>query len=154
MCENSEAVRTEKDRLEASIKQWRKERKRGQVFWSAVHHTTLFGSIICSIAAGAVIQMDGQQTLASTLTAIAAVLTGIASYGKFERKWRSSRLSRSAADCMLVDMASDQPNIEAIREKYKLAIEKHDVEVVVDTGDELLPPTSERVIIDIPSQHQ
>jgi len=136
MSENCEAVQTEKERLEASIKQWQQERKRGQVFWSAVHHSALFGSIICSIAAGAVVQMDDQQMLASALTSIAAVLTGIASYGRFDRKWRSNRLSRSEADRMLVDMASAKPNIDAIREQYKLAIEKHDAEVVGDIDDD------------------
>ena len=74
---------------------------------------------------------EDHQTLASILTSIAAVLTGIAASGGFEKKWRSNRLSRSAADRMLIDIkCDDDADINRIREQYKLAIEKHDSEVV------------------------
>lgn len=127
---------TEKNTLKNKILAWRKERQNAQRLWSFVHHSSLFGSIVCSVSAGAVLQMANNQTLASVLTSVAAVLTGIASSGGFERKWRSNRLSRSAADRMLVDIDSDYPNIDHIREQYKLAIEKHDAEVVGETNDD------------------
>ena len=68
--------------------------------WSSAHHLSLFGSIICSILAGVQIQIFKNPDIASVLTAMAAVLTGIAASGGFERKWRSKRLSRSKADCI------------------------------------------------------
>ncbi|MEC4749021.1 hypothetical protein [Methylomicrobium sp. Wu6] len=126
----------EKESLKEKILAWREERQNGQRIWSFFHHLSLFGSIICSVSAGAVLQMTHNQTLASLLTTGAAVLTGIALSGGFERKWRSNRLSRSIADRMLVDIDSDNPNIDDIRKQYKLAIEKHDTEVVSDTNND------------------
>jgi hypothetical protein len=121
---------TEKDALKHSIEAWRDERNKAQILWSLVHHSSLFGSIICSISAGAVLQITNNQTLASILTSVAAVLTGIASSGGFERKWSSNRLSRSAADRILVDMESDDVDMNSIRNQYKLAIENHDLQIV------------------------
>ena len=122
----------EKECLKKSIEEWRNERNNAQKLWSFVHHLSLFGSIVCSISAGALLQApEDHQTLASILTSIAAVLTGIAASGGFEKKWRSNRLSRSAADRMLIDIkCDDDADINRIREQYKLAIEKHDSEVV------------------------
>ena len=107
-----------------------------QRHWSLVHHASLFGSIVCSVAAGAVLQATNNQILPSILTSIAAVLTGIAASGGFERKWRSNHLSRSAADRMLVDIEIDTPDIKKIRKQYKAAIEKHDAEVVGEANDD------------------
>jgi hypothetical protein len=123
---------SEKECLKKSIEEWRNERSNAQKLWSFVHHFSLFGSIVCSISAGALLQApDDKQTLASILTSIAAVLTGIAASGGFEKKWRSNRLSRSAADRLLIDIkCNDDVDMKHIREQYKLAIEKHDSEVV------------------------
>ena len=121
--------------LTEQINRWRKERYRAQRRWSAVHHSALFGSIIVSISAGALIQFEETQ-LATIFTAIAAVLTGIASSGGFERKWKSNRLSRSRADRLLLELDSEKANIDMIRKKLAVAIEKHDLEVVGDRNDE------------------
>ena len=124
---------SEKECLKKSIEEWRNARNNSQKLWSVVHHFSLFGSIVCSISAGAILQATANQTLASVLTSIAAVLTGIAASGGFERKWRSNRLSRSNADRMLIDITcDDDADIKHLREQYKLAIEKHDSEVVGD----------------------
>ena len=126
----------EKKRLKQSIINWRKERNSAQKMWSGVHHVSLFGSIICSIFAGAQIQIYNNPNIASILTAIAAVLTGIAASGGFERKWRSNRLSRSKADCLLIDLDNEDVDLEKIKRTYKLAIEKHDLEIIGDKKEE------------------
>ena len=125
----------EKKRLKQSIIKWRKERNSAQKMWSGVHHLSLFGSIVCSIAAGAQIQFDHFKT-ATILTAIAAALTGIAASGGFERKWRSNRLSRSKADWFLIDLDNEDINLNKIKRKYKAAIEKHDLEIIGDKKEE------------------
>ena len=129
-------IMEEKERLKQSIIHWRKERNSAQKGWSGVHHASLFGSIVCSILAGAHIQLFENPNVASLLTAIAAVLTGIAASGGFERKWRSNRLSRSKADCLLIDMDSEEVDLEKIKKTYKLAIEKHDLEIIGDKKEE------------------
>lgn len=85
------------------INVWRNERYSGQKRWSGVHHFVLFGSILSSVLAGALIQIEYVQA-ATVFTTVAAVLTGIASSGGFERKWKSNRLSRSRADCLLLEL--------------------------------------------------
>lgn len=124
------------ERLKESINGCRKERRNAQKMWSGVHHLSLFGSIVCSIVAAAWIQTSYNTIVATILTSTAAALTGIASSGGFERKWRSNRLSRSKADCLLVDIDCDDADLAVIRKQYKSAIEKHDLEVVGDRKEE------------------
>jgi len=120
----------EKAKLQESIKKWRDDRSSAQKRWSCVHHLSLFGSILCSVGAGALIQVFNRADVASILTALAAALTGIAASGGFERKWRTNRLSRSKADCLLIDLDASNANETEIRKSYKLAIEQHDIEIV------------------------
>jgi hypothetical protein len=64
--------------------------------WSVAHHTTIFGSIICSVVAGALLQITAADLkgYSTVLTSMAAALTSLATVGGFERKWKSNRLSR------------------------------------------------------------
>ena len=127
----------EKETLKKHITEWRSERYAAQIRWSAVHHSCLFGSIICSVVAGAVIQVGPElSTFASVLTSIAAVLTGISASGGFERKWRSNRISRSKGDILLFDLDQENPDLEKICETFKEILEKHDLEVVGEANSE------------------
>jgi len=117
------------------INAWRNARYGAQRKWSAVHHFVLFGSIISSVLAGALIQMERSE-VAMILTTIAAVLTGIAASGGFERKWKSNRLSRSRADCLLLELDDEKADISVVRQKLADAIEKHDYEVVDEKNGE------------------
>lgn len=117
------------------INTWRKERYGAQRKWSGVHHFVLFGSIISSVLAGALIQLEKVEA-ATVLTTIAAVLTGIAASGGFERKWKSNRLCRSRADCLLLELDNEKTDINLVREKLACAIEKHDLEVVGEKNEE------------------
>jgi hypothetical protein len=125
----------EKERLKQSITKWRKERNSAQKNWSGVHHASLFGSIACSVLAGAQIQFFHNPQIATMLTTIAAVLTAIAASGGFERKWRSNRLSRSKADCLLIDIESEEADLDEIKTQFKAAIEKHDLDVIGEKRD-------------------
>ncbi len=113
---------------------WRNQFYKGQRLWSVVHHTCLFGSIICSVAAGALLQIykDNAKIWSTILTTIAAVLTAIAASGGFDRKWRSNRLSRSCMDVLLIDLEGDNPNLDSIRDSLKDVIKKHDLEIVAE----------------------
>ena len=121
--------------LTEKIDTWRKKRNLAQTSWSFVHHFALFGSIISSVVAGALIQYE-LTTWATVSTTIAAALTGIASSGGFERKWKSNRLSRSRADCLLLELDNEENDINGIRVKFEKTIEKHDLEVVGDKNEE------------------
>lgn len=120
--------------LKDSINDWKSQRYDGQRHWSFVHHVMLFGSIICSLLAGAFIQLE-YSVAALVFTTLAAVLTGIASSGGFERKWRSNRISRSRADCLLLEIENEGVDLDSIRKKLAIAIEKHDLEIVGDKDE-------------------
>lgn len=109
---------------------------KGQIFWSCAHHLSIFGSIICSVASGVLLQINTQEysVLASVLTTIAAALTAIATAGGFERKWRSNRLSRSKIDCLLIDIEASDAADNSLREKLKKIIGDHDQEIVQETS--------------------
>ena len=126
----------EKKELKEEITSWRKKRGAAQKRWSFTHHFALFGSIFCSVFAGAQIQFFNNNNWATLFTSVAAVLTGVAASGGFERKWISNRLSRSKADRLLIDFIGEEFNDKEIREKFKEAIELHDLEIVGEKSKE------------------
>ena len=123
-----------KERFKQEATKWHVRFYRGQKNWSAAHHFAIFGSIICSVTAGAILQFDHPHVagIASVFTSIAAALTSLAVSGGFERKWRSNRLSRSRIDGLLIDIEAEAPNIPDLTEKLKDIIAKHDQEIVKD----------------------
>ncbi|WP_445663588.1 hypothetical protein [Enterobacter soli] len=118
---------------------WLTRFRRGQMFWSFAHHLSIFGSIICSVTSGVLLQINTQEysVLASVLTTIAAALTAIATAGGFERKWRSNRLSRSKIDCLLIDIEVSNVADKSLYEKLKKIIGDHDQEIVQETSNQL-----------------
>lgn len=124
-----------KTELKERCRVWQHHYFKGQKWWSFAHHVSLFGSIICSIAAGAFIQASSEyKVVASTLTAVAAALTGMAAAGGFSRKWRSNRISRSRVDGILIDLENEGSDVLALSDELKSIIVAHDQEVV--TSDE------------------
>ena len=123
-----------KDNLKTEANKWRAWYYQGQRYWSLAHHLVLFGSIISSLTAGAMLQIhkSGNHGVATILTSLAAALTGIASSGGFERKWRSNRLSRSRVDRLLIDLEGDSPNLSSLAADLKDVIAKHDLEIVAE----------------------
>lgn len=122
----------DKDTLKKEAHKWRAWYDKGQRTWSSLHHGALFGSIICSLTAGALLQIDAAKrgAGAAVLTSVAAALTGIATSGGFERKWRSNRLSRSRVDTLLIDLDGTSANLSDLAAQLKEIISKHDVEIV------------------------
>jgi hypothetical protein len=119
---------------------WHDWFEKGQKNWSTAHHVTVFGSIICSISAGALLQVKSVdlQGFAAVLTTIAAALTSLAAAGGFERKWRSNRLSRSRVDGLLIDIEAESPNIPDLANQLKDIVAKHDQEIVRDETRETI----------------
>lgn len=127
-----------KDSLKQEAIKWHDWFQKGQKNWSAVYHITVFGSIGCSVLAGALLQVRSSDLtgLAAVLTTIAAALTSLAAAGGFERKWRSNRLSRSRVDCLLIDLQADSPNVPGLATLLKDIIAKHDLEIVTEEPNE------------------
>jgi len=113
---------------------WRNWFHAGQKNWSMAHHVTVFGSIVCSVVAGGLLQVKSPELnlsgASAVLTSIAAALTSLAAAGGFERKWRSNRISRGRVDGLLLDAEGDSPNIPDLTNQLKDIIAKHDAEIV------------------------
>jgi len=122
----------EKDMLKQEAAKWREWFEKGQKNWSFAHHSTIFGSIICSVTAGALLQITDPDLkgYSAVLTSIAAALTSLAAAGGFERKWKSNRLSRSRVDGLLIDIEATTPNVSDLANQLKDIIAKHDDEIV------------------------
>lgn len=122
----------EKEILKTEALRWRNGFNRGQKNWSVAHYSTVFGSIGCSVLAGALLQIKSAELTgtATVLTSIAAALSSMAAAGGFERKWRSNRLSRSRIDGLLIDLQGDAPNLGDLTNQLKDTIAKHDLEIV------------------------
>ncbi|PLK37221.1 MULTISPECIES: hypothetical protein [Klebsiella] len=122
----------DKKTLNDQALKFRSQFNKGQKNWSFAHHFSIFGSILCSVAAGAILQIKDPDYsgVAVVLTTIAAALTAIATAGGFERKWRSNRLSRSEIDLLLIDIEAQGANFDALAIKLKNIIFRHDMEIV------------------------
>jgi len=117
---------------EETIK-WRNSFYKGQRGWSVAHHISVYGAILCSVLAGALLQISAVPVgWAAVLTSCAAALSSIAAAGGFQRKWRSNRLSRSKADGLLLDIETDEATISTFASQLKEIIAEHDREVVKD----------------------
>jgi hypothetical protein len=141
------------DELKEEADRWRNHFMRGQKNWSVAHHLTVFGSIVCSVTAGGLLQVTSVDLkgVSAVLTSIAAALTSLAAAGGFERKWRSNRLSRGRIDGLLIDLQADMPKLGELADRLKDIIMQHDQDVVNEegasptTGNQLKPneaPTS------------
>lgn len=128
----------DKDTLKQEATKWHDWFQKGQKNWSFAHHTTVFGSIGCSVLAGALLQVKSSDVVgfAAVLTSIAAALTSLATAGAFERKWRSNQLSRSRVDCLLIDLQAESPNLPVLATKLKDIIAKHDLEIITEESKE------------------
>ena len=122
----------EKEMLKQEALKWRTWFEKGQKNWSFAHHATIFGSIICSVLAGALLQITGVELkgYSAVLTTIAAALTSLAAAGGFERKWKSNRLCRSRVDGLLIDIEAATPNVSDLANQLKDIIARHDEEIV------------------------
>jgi hypothetical protein len=119
--------------LKQEASMWRDRFYEGQRSWSTAHHVSAFGSILCSVGAGALLQIAALPVgYAAVLTSFAAALSSIAAAGGFQRKWRSNRLSRSRVDALLIDIAGEDPNIQELAKQLKEIISDHDREIVRD----------------------
>ncbi len=126
----------DKATLKREATQWRAGYYEGQRNWSAAHHSSIYGSIVCSVVAGALLQIKGMDAgYAAVLTSIAAALSSAAAAGGFQRKWRSNRLSRSRVDGLLIDIEADGADLPRLARQLKAIIAEHDREVVRDEGN-------------------
>ncbi len=125
----------EKNKLRQELTYWRNRHNTGQLCWSVLHHVSVFGSIVCSVSAGAILQFDIQTSWATILTSLAAAFTSLAASGGFERKWISNRLSRSRIDCLLIDLEADNPDLSSIARQLKEVIIQHDQKMVSENKD-------------------
>ncbi|GAB4087565.1 hypothetical protein [Hydrogenophaga soli] len=123
----------DKAMLKQEAEKWREWFHKGQKGWSVAHYTATYGAILCSIAAGGLLQLSPTSVgWAALLTSCAAALSSIAAAGGFQRKWRSNRLSRSQVDGLLLDIEADDANIPDLARQLKELIAEHDREVVKD----------------------
>ncbi|WP_143330364.1 hypothetical protein [Chromobacterium haemolyticum] len=104
---------------------------KGQRLWSFAHHTAIFGSILCSVVVGGLLQVQGHDLkgYSTVLTSIAAALSSLAAAGGFERKWKSNRLSRSRVDGLLIDIEAGSYSMSELACQLKEIISKHDLDV-------------------------
>lgn len=130
----------DKATLKREASKWRDWYYKGQRSWSAAHHSSIYGSIVCSVVAGALLQVKGMDAgYAAVLTSIAAALSSAAAAGGFQRKWRSNRLSRSRVDGLLIDLEADDADLPKLSRQLKAIIAEHDREVVRDEGNGSTP---------------
>jgi hypothetical protein len=106
-------------------------------YWSFLHNSTTFLSIILSSAAAVISQLDigpedigtGREALQKNLTtitaAMAALLLGLNSAGRFQAKWQRARISNSEIERLEVEV-SETTLSRAHSAKLKQIIESHD----------------------------
>jgi hypothetical protein len=135
----------ERTALREEIAHWCRRWRGGQMAWSFAHHISLFGATVVSITTGFILQLDqdlfghlSNKTVSTLLALGAAVLSGMAAVGGFERKWRANRLSRGRLDELRIDFMDERHDLGNARKRLKAMIRLHDQEIL--GGASSLPP--------------
>lgn len=128
--------------LENEINRYHKYWLKGQRFWSFVHHGTLIGSAIASLFILFSLQFNGTElfgvakgTISMFFAILAAVLSGTAAVGGFERKWKTNRLSRSVLDQLRLKSLKDDANHNELLDDLADLVEKHDRQITDDSDE-------------------
>lgn len=123
--------------LKAKIEKQRFRAAVGQRLWSFAHHAATFGAVSLSLGVAGVseatdfeIQGLHKEKLIVIASVISAILAAIAAKGGFERKWITNRMTRSKLELLQLDLLGDKVNTDDIRNKLKLIISEHDIEIV------------------------
>ena len=99
--------------------------------WSVIYQSSLYISAAASAIAALILKLDFmkgiqfQTDLSAILAGFAAILTTIAVSGRFDKKWRVNRASRSALKELKIDL-SNNVNSDDIRKRLKEIIRKQD----------------------------
>lgn len=126
----------ERAALKVEIDRWLKRWRFGQVAWSFTHHLALFGATVLSVLVGFLVQLHEEQVpwssdlLSTILSCAAALLTGVAAAGNFERKWRANRLSRGRLEALRIDFMDPNADVDGMRQRLKEALRVHDEEIL------------------------
>jgi uncharacterized protein YjiS (DUF1127 family) len=119
-------------KLRADIQRDYESENKWSKWWSLIHHLTAFGAVIFAGVATlsaklelAFLSWSNQETTAA-LALMATLTSALAATGKFERKWRTSRRTRSHLRTLLTEL--DDPAVQGddIRKKLAKIREEHE----------------------------
>ena len=118
------------ERLIETMKSEAKVIWRWSGFWTFCHHGTLIGATIASAGAGIVNEADLDNSLATILAAIAALLTTLSGVLRFREKWAATRYTSSKLQALVVDAEAPNADEIHIRNRYKTIWEDHNKQIV------------------------
>lgn len=126
--------------LTSTIKNFRKQYRKGERNWSLAHYGMVFGGLLASFAATLTLNFGWQwwsaqeaTKCATALTALSTLLGSLGAAGGFQGKWRSNRLSRSQLDCISIDLSDpnkEAATVTAAAAALKEVIAQHDAQIV------------------------
>ncbi|MDE3761832.1 hypothetical protein GOA77_13555 [Sinorhizobium meliloti] len=123
-----------RDALEAFVTAAYSKANIGAIAWSVSYHVTLGLAGVLSLVAGVLSQISfvsilsiEKKTVISIISVAAAVLTFLAGFGGFERKWQANRVYRNELEQVRLDLANPHADIAAIREAVRQAANRHNL---------------------------
>jgi hypothetical protein len=120
------SVRFVKDQLNRYMKSYRKYARA----WSLCFYGFTFGAAALSAAAGLLPQIyDNTKNTASLLAVISSLFTTLIAVGRFQEKWRASRLARSAIEQLQIDFGIGR-DVNKVADQLKLAINVQHMEII------------------------
>jgi hypothetical protein len=119
----------ESDSIRETLMECRDRYKRGQVRWSIIHHTTVFGGPVLAFMTTLAVSIGWSQVWKSIFAAATTLLVSLGTAGAFREKWKLNRLSRSKVDRLLIeliDVDTADPEDVKVRTDLLSIIERHD----------------------------
>ena len=104
--------------------------RRSTKWWSVCLYSSLFGAAVLSALAGVIPQLhfSGTKDLATGLAIAASLITTLNGLGRFDQKWRASRLARAHTEALQVSRIGGSD----------LAAICHDLEqIIIDQSQEV-----------------
>jgi hypothetical protein len=120
------ASRFVKDQLNKYIKSYRRYARA----WSLCFYGFTFGAAALSATAGLLPQIySNAKNIASLLAVMSSLFTTLIALGRFQEKWRASRLARSAVEQLQIDFGVGR-DVNEIADQLKSAIGAQHVGVI------------------------
>ncbi len=122
----------ERTQLESRVASEYKNEKLWVKLWSLIHHSFLFGGAVFSALAALVLQLTwsipsvNSVDLGTILAAAGALAGTIAGVGRFERKWRTNRLTRNRLNQLQITLTDPTCDGETVRHELKSIWTDHD----------------------------
>jgi hypothetical protein len=113
-------------KVDAKLDSYFKKFKRSTKWWSVCLYSSLFGAALLSALAGVIPQLHFSDTkdLATGLALTASLITTLNGLGRFDQKWRASRLARAHTEALQISLIAGEDLLNVCHQLEQIVIDQ------------------------------